>query len=287
MIARHEGSTTALSSRTSASPEPQTYALRELRSPCTWCSPGPSVHVTVSPRFGHRLVDLSSCHEPCHDGDRLGLGAAGPGLDRPVIPWLASDTCRAGSLCKRRIREQVVAAGRTAVARAAPAPTADHPSLVGADALGRRSVVWWPGRGRQHGGRCADWPSVAGRWWPRRFRSRRCGGGRGWRWSRCCCWSPPPRRGVRRRCGRGWPAPGSPRRSTTGSRPRACCCSWSSPRCWGCCGCPSAWSRTACCVTDRRRAGSGWPWRWCRRCGCSPRPCGRYPSWVGRGQCWA
>ena len=89
------------------------------------------MHVTVSPRFGH---------EPCHYEDRLGLGAAGPGLDQPVTPWLTSDTCRAGSLCKRRIREQVVAAGRTAVARAAPAPTADHPSLVGADALGRRSV---------------------------------------------------------------------------------------------------------------------------------------------------
>jgi hypothetical protein len=69
------------SSRTSASPEPQTHALREIRSSPPRCSPSPSVHVKrFTVHSGRPPYDLISCHEPCHDGDqeRFGEPTTGP-----------------------------------------------------------------------------------------------------------------------------------------------------------------------------------------------------------------
>ena len=58
--------------------EPQTYALREIRSSPPRCSPSPSVHVKrFTVHSGRPPYDLISCHEPCHDGDQERLGGLG------------------------------------------------------------------------------------------------------------------------------------------------------------------------------------------------------------------
>jgi hypothetical protein len=57
--------------------EPQTYALREIRSPFSWCSLDPSAYVgRLRNLNGRRRVVVVSGHEPGHDGDQVGRRAA-------------------------------------------------------------------------------------------------------------------------------------------------------------------------------------------------------------------
>jgi hypothetical protein len=63
--------------------EPQTYALREIRSSPPRCPPGPSAHVKpLTVRRRTRRVDCISGHEPGHDEDQVANEARLAGLLR-------------------------------------------------------------------------------------------------------------------------------------------------------------------------------------------------------------